>query len=366
MLKWVIIIKILKRITALFICSVLLVGISATVPYAADAEEPDGTFTFANYNVAGLPSLNPSSGKAAKQKQLGTQVKADGYDILAVQEDFGYDSDFYSGLGSEYRTYGSQNVVTSDGLNIFSAFPIYNVAREGWKDKGGMIWEGDIVSQKGFMYSVVEIAKGVYIDVYNLHADAFGGEESIEARRSNFTQIQKFIEKTSEGHAVIVTGDFNSSFHFGNGEGADLYDAFIEKLGMSDAWTEVINGGSFTDYSAYGGSYWGSWDSVEHILYRSSSSLTLAALSHEYINYTDDDGASFSDHSAAVAQFGYTVTGEMPEYSLTAAKRSLPSVINLFQVVFEDLAYVFSHFDEVVIMLKYANDVEFLYDNYLR
>ena len=365
MMKQVVVIKNIKRITAVLLCAVMIFSLSAVAPLAVDTEQ-NGTFTFANYNVAGLPSLNPSSGKAAKQKQLGAQVKADNYGIIAVQEDFGYDSDFYSGLGSEYRTYGSQNVVTSDGLNVFSAFPIYNVAREGWKDKGGMIWEGDIVSQKGFMYCVVEIAQGVYVDVYNLHVDAFGGEESIEARRSNFAQVREFIEKTSADRAVIVTGDFNSSFHFGNGEGTDLYDAFIEKLGLSDAWTEVINGGSFTDYSAYSGSYWGSWDSVEHVLYRSSGSLSLTALSHEYKYYTDDAGVSFSDHAAAVVQFGYTVTGAMPEYNLKASKYTLPSVINLFRVVYEDLAYVFSHFDEVVIMLKYANDIEFLYDNYLR
>ena len=355
----------MKRTVAVFLCAVMIMSI-CTVSMSAENAESKGNFRFANFNIAGLPSLNPETDKAMKQKQLGAKVKADNYDIIAVQEDFGYDSDFYSGLSSAYRSYGSQNVVTGDGLNIFSAFPVYNVIREGWETKGGMLWEGDIVSQKGFMYSVIEIADGVYLDVYNLHADAFGGQESIDARHSNFIQLQKFVENNSSGHAVIIAGDLNTTFHFNNGEGADLYEIFIEKLGMSDVWTDVINGGSFTDYSGYSGSYWGSWDSVEHILYRSSESLALTALSHEYINYTDDEGISYSDHSAAVAGFEYTVTGEMPEYNLTEAKRSLPSLINTFKVIIADLGYVFSHFDELVIMLKYANDIQYLYDHYLR
>ena len=355
----------MKRTVAVLLCVLMIMSLYSVSPSAENTEHK-GNFTFANFNVAGLPSLRLKSDKAKKQKQLGTMVKSDNYDIIAVQEDFGYDTDFYSGLSSAYRSYGSQNVVTGDGLNIFSAFPVYNVIREGWETKGGMLWEGDIVSQKGFMYSVIEIADGIYLDVYNLHADAFGGQESIEARHSNFIQLQKFVEKNSSGHAVIIAGDFNTTFHFNNGEGADLYEIFIEKLGMSDAWTDVINSGSFTDYSGYSGSYWGNWDSVEHILYRSSESLALTALSHEYINYTDADGVAYSDHSAAVAEFEYTVTGVMPEYNLTKAKGSLPSVINTIRVVFDDLGYIFSHLDELVIMLKYANDVNYLYDHYLR
>ncbi len=330
------------------------------------AQVQTGNLSFLNYNIAGLPSLNPSSGKAGIQKLLGSKIKADDYDIIAVQEDFGYDSDFYSGLGAKYRTFGSQSVVTGDGLNVFSRTPLYDVYREGWNMKGGMLWEGDIVSQKGFMYTAVELCEGVYIDVYNLHADAFGGAESVQARHSNFTQIKEYIVKHSEGRAVIITGDFNSAFHFTNGEGADLYEIFIEGLGMSDVWTDTVNSGSFTDYSAYSGDYWGNWDSVEHILYRSSDAVELKAVSHRYISYTDDNGSPLSDHAAAAAEFEYTVSAKTDGYKLKPASRPFPSLIGIAKVVIADLSYVFSHFDELVTMLKYANDITYLYENYSR
>ena len=376
--------KSLKKIFALLLCAALSLSCGLVPSFAEDVAtstdpapyvEPEiepvgaaqGSFTFANFNIAGLPSLSDSSAKAAKQKLLGEKVAADGYDIVAVQEDFSYDADFSAGLNMPYRTNGSQNVVTGDGLEIFSRTPVYNVARQGWNKKGGMLWEGDIVSQKGVMMAGVELQPGVYVDVYNLHGDAFDGQESREARHDNFTQTMNFINAHSKDHAVIITGDFNSAFHFTNGEGADLYNIFIEQLGMRDVWTEVVNGGSFTDYSAYSGIYyWGHWDSVECILYRSSDTLTLTPTSHRYINYTDDNGSGLSDHYSAAATFSYAATALSSPDGLTPAKKENLSLIRIMQVVFADLQYVFSHFDELTTMLKYMNDMETLYTDYSR
>ena len=374
--------KSLKKVFAILLCAAMLLSAGMVSVFAEDLTPTDatptdagetpaaqpvaqGSFSFLNYNVAGLPSLNASSEKAARQKLLGQKVGADGYDIVAVQEDFGYDGDFAAGLNMPYRTYGMQSVAFSDGLNVFSKTPLYNVAREGWNKKGGMLWEGDIVSQKGVMLAVVELAKGVYVDVYNLHADAFGGQESVEARHDNFMQTLNFINSHSKDHAVIVTGDFNNAFHFG-AEGKDLYNIFVEQLGFRDVWVEHVNGGSYTDFSGYSGSYWGRWDSVECILYRSSDTVTLTPTSHKYKNYTDDSGAGISDHYAAAATFDYTATALSSADGLRAAKKELPDLIKMMKIVFADLKYVFSHFDELTTMLKYMNDEEYLYTHYSR
>ena len=370
--------KSLKKIFSLLLCAALVLGCGLVPCFAEDAEpyvEPEiepvgaapGSFTFANFNIAGLPSLSASSDKAALQKLMGQKVAADNYDIVAVQEDFSYDADFSSGLNMPYRTDAKQNVVTGDGLEIFSKTPVYNVAREGWNKKGGMLWEGDIVSQKGVMMAVVELEPGVYVDVYNLHGDAFDGQESREARHDNFTQTMNFVKKHSKDHAVIITGDFNSAFHFTNGEGADLYNIFIEQLGMKDVWTEIVNGGSFTDYSAYSGVYyWGNWDSVECVLYRSSDTVTLTPTAHRFIRYLDNEGNAFSDHATAVATFDYQATARLSSDGLKPAKQETLSVVKLLKVVFADLKYIFSHFDEVTTLLKYRNDMETLYTEYSR
>lgn len=350
----------MKTIIACLLCALLLAGACMTGAGAA-AETQSGTFRFLNYNIAGLPG----SGKADRQALLGQLVKADAYDIVAVQEDFGYDKQFAAGLAPAYRTFGAQNAVMGDGLNLFSELPIYNSARAGWEMKGGMLWEGDIVSQKGVLYAVVELAPGVYLDVYDLHADAFDGAESVAARHSNFMQTAAFIEQHSQGRAVIVTGDFNSSFHFAN-EGRDLYDIFIDRLGLSDVWAETENDGSYTDYSAFSGSYWGNWDSVEHILYRSSDALTLTALSHDYINYTDETGAPISDHAAAAAEFSYIAAGDTAPATLRAETRFRESPLRVLKVVFADLRYVFTHFSELIYMLKYMDDMPYLETHYSR
>ena len=369
--------KSLKKIFSLLLCAALVLGCGLVPSFAEDAEpyvEPEiepvgaaqGSFTFANFNIAGLPSLSASSDKAAKQKLLGEKVAADGYDIVAVQEDFSYDADFSAGLNMPYRTNGSQNVVTGDGLEIFSKTPVYNVAREGWNKKGGMLWEGDIVSQKGVMLAVVELAPGVYVDVYNLHGDAFDGQESKEARHDNFMQTLNFVKSHSTDHPVIITGDFNSAFHFAD-EGPDLYNIFIEQLGMKDVWTEVVNGGSFTDYSAYNGIYyWGHWDSVECVLYRSSDTVTLTPTAHEFVYYTDNDGKGISDHSAAKATFTYTASALASADGLRPAKKGLPDIVKMMRIVITDLQYIFSHFNELTAMLKYKDDMEYLYTHYSR
>ena len=41
-------------------------------------------------------------------------------------------------------------------------------------------------------------------------------------------------------------------------------------------------------------------------------------------------------------------------------------ILRTARIVYEDLSYVFSHFDEVITMLKYANDMLYLYEHYLR
>ena len=215
--------------------------------------------------------------------------------------------------------------------------------------------------------SVVELQKGVYVDVYNLHADAFGGQESREARYDNFAQTVAFVKSHSKDHAVIITGDFNCAFHFGEPEGKDLYNKFIEQLGMRDAWTDVVNGGSFTDYSAYKGSYWGNWDSVECVLYRSSDTLTLTPETHDYLWFRQEsNGMDLSDHAAAAVNFRYTASAAAEETGLTPAGPERISFIKVLQIVFADLKYAFSHFDEVIAMLKYANDTEYLYEHYSR
>ena len=352
-----------KRSFSSLICAVLCAALVLGCAVFASAEDAavTGTFTICNYNVAGLPSLSDSSAKAAKEKRLGATVAADGWDIVTVQEDFGYSDDFGAGLSYAYRTRGAQNAVFGDGLNVFSKRPVYNVARQAWRTMGGRIWEGDIVSRKGIMSCVAEIGDGVYADVFVLHADAFDGEQSREARHDNYMQACELINADKSGRPIIVLGDFNCSFHFRN---EHLYEDMCASTGLKAAWIDVENGGSYTDFSSWSGDYWGHWDSVEHILYKDGDNVKLTPTAHSYKYYVDSDGSSFSDHAAAIATFTYTATGTSDASGLVPAGRHRPNIIEDLRSVFSRLAYVFSHWDDFILMIKYRDNTEYLYTNY--
>ncbi len=352
----------LMRFAAFVLAAATLIACCVTC--AGAAEVTTGSFSVLNFNIAGLPSLSDSSGKESRQKYLGSAIKKDGFDIVCVEEDFGYDKSFAEGLDYPFRTYGFASCVFGDGLNIFSKSPVYDLQREKWDMTGGQLWEGDVVSQKGIMHTVARIADGVYVDVFVLHADAYGGASSVAARKDNFRQTAEFIKKHSNGFPAIVTGDFNCSFHFGS-EGPDFRSVFIDELGFKDVWTELYNGGSFTDYSGWSGDYWGNWDSVEHILYRDGDGVTLTPVSHEYLRYRDGSGAEISDHAAESAVFTFTASKLADGSKLKAVPTGYSSdAIKAMSIIIRDLKYCLSHWDEVKALIKYRNDIEYLYANY--
>lgn len=63
------------------------------------------------YNVAGLPDINAILGRdgakdvEGNQAQLGAQLNESSYDVIAVQEDFGYHSSLVKGMTAyPYKT----------------------------------------------------------------------------------------------------------------------------------------------------------------------------------------------------------------------------------------------------------------------
>ena len=60
--------------------------------------------------------------------------------------------------------------------------PIYNEKRVTWNEACGILTDGsDELTPKGFVYTVIDIGNGIYVDFYNLHADAYGGAGSVAA-----------------------------------------------------------------------------------------------------------------------------------------------------------------------------------------
>ena len=65
---------------------------------------------------------------------------------------------------------------------------------------------------KGFTFMRIRLAEGVYVDFYNLHADAGSNPGDLTARADNFAQLTAFIQNHSAGNAVVVVGDTNTRY----------------------------------------------------------------------------------------------------------------------------------------------------------
>lgn len=300
------------------ILSVLMVFSLLAVAGAAEAEEA-ASFSVLCYNVAGLPDISFLTGGESRdvpgnQVTIGNYVTEQKYDIFAAQEDFGYHDKLVSALPDyAYRTFHRGGVPFGDGTSTFTrSFPIYNENHIVWDKLYGIADDGaDQFSTKGITYTCIEIAEGVYLDFYNIHADAYGDPGSLEARRDNFRQLKELINGRTVDRPVIVTGDFNAYLF---NDSSNLKEILVEGAGLKDAWIEIENNGDYDSYdawlSSHGGTWidkWGQWDSVERFMYKDGGGVSLTCTDFKYINVRNAKGQDCSDHYAAAANFSYTV-----------------------------------------------------------
>ena len=348
-----------KRICALLLSLLLLLGICGV---GAAAAADSKTVSLLCYNVAGLPNINYFLGKEdgidvqSNQQQLGVQLNQTDYAFIAVQEDFTFHNNLVNGLDAfPYKTNHSGGVPGGDGLNYFSKYPIYNEKRTPWDQLYGVIDDGaDEMTPKGILYACIDLGDGILIDVYDMHADAYGDAGSQAAREDNFRQLAAMINANKNDRPIIVTGDFNASIHQSDDDG--LYETLYQGCGLKDAWVELHNGGNYTDFTYWeetvgGGwpNYWGVWDSLEKFLYRDGGGIHVEANTFAYTDFLNDKGASISDHKAAEATFTFTKTADFKDSAQDLSVTRPVKWKNILQriiVFFKDLFRLVSHWDE--------------------
>ncbi len=274
-----------------------------------------------NFNVAGLPfAALTGTNVGANQKIIGKYLSENNFDIVAVQEDFGYHKNLVNNMsGYNYMTNHTGNIPGGDGLNIFTNdMPVYNETRVPWNEACGILTDGsDELTPKGFVYTVIDIGNGIYVDFYNLHADAYGGAGSAAARTSQFRQLAEFIKARSaeNDRPVIVTGDFNYHIHTHEDNGS-LYNILYKDCGLKDAWMEYHNNGDYFNlynWHITGLPAWGNWDSVERFMYKSGGGVDVVIDDFRYVEVCDDNGEVVSDHNAAECDFTFIKTSDFTE-----------------------------------------------------
>lgn len=310
----------MKKLLSVLLAALFVLGCACPV-YAEEPAEPaeSGSFTLVNYNVDGLPipkrlSHSGRDPRLASQK-IGQKLHDLQADIYAVQEDFNFHSTVKKGIDAAYTTLHNGGVPFGDGLNYFSALPLYNVTRIPWEQSCGILTDGnDALTPKGLLCSSFCLCEGVYIDIYNIHADAYSGDGNTEARIAQYEQLLAFINSYSAGHAVMITGDFNSYFSQPQNK---LYEIFVQREGFKEAWIEMNYHGNYDTRMSPPPEYhnpewtranhWGVWDSAEKMFYRSADGVTVEPTQCDYIRIDDENGQSLSDHNAQIGTFTYTV-----------------------------------------------------------
>lgn len=315
-----------------------------------------------NYNVAGLPFAALSgTDVGAKQNAAGKYLSSGNFDIVAVQEDFNYHNDLVSSMsGFNYETLHMGNIPGGDGLNVFTKnMTIYNETRVPWNEASGILSDGsDALTPKGFVYTVIDIGNGIYVDFYNLHADAYGGAGSVAARTSQFKQLAAFINARSaeNDRPVIITGDFNYHLH-SREDNYSLYNILCVELGFKDAWIEYHNNGDYFNMGTWGSSgvsSWGNWDSVERFMYRAGGGVDLAIEDFRYVRATDNNGEAVSDHASAECDFTFIKTPDFEEKgdNLKVVTTSPNTFFYRLQWFFKALTMIFSDIGNLPELLK--------------
>ena len=351
----------MKKFKAIIALALAMIVALSFATMTVGAEYESKTLKIFCYNVAGLPI---DLDVPLKQAAIGKYINDNDYDIVAVQEDFTY----HSYLDEQIKTYPYKTIHTGsipwgDGLNVYSKTTLYNEERQVWEKLSGVIDGGsDELTPKGFLYTVVELEDGVFLDLYTIHADAYGDAGSQAAREDNFRQLAEHINNRKTDRPVIVVGDYNAFLHQREGNSdTGIYKYMIEGAGMKDAWVECHNNGDYDDFSAfiekYGPGYLstiGKWDSIERAMYKDGGGvhLEVAQLTYDYIEY--DGRTELSDHPALKVEFTYTKTDDFVENSDPLAVKKENEHESIFRRIyyfFVDVFKLLSNWDALMALL---------------
>ncbi|MEV6647359.1 jacalin-like lectin [Amycolatopsis sp. NPDC051371] len=298
--------------TALTTAVLAASALSLTAPAAHAA---GGTFSVLSYNVAGLPEGISSAPTPRAPSTTAIGQRLGPYDLVHVQEDFNYHANLYAADAHPYRTPTSGGAGIGSGLNSLSALPVDELERVRWNSC--QFDSGDCLTPKGFTFTRLRLAEGVYVDAYNIHTNAGTNDGDQVSRAANLAQLTAFITTHSAGNAVVVMGDTNTRYT----RAADTIRAFASDNGLTDAWVRLERGGVppaagsdplVCDETAVTNAC----EIVDKVLYRGNKLITLDATyyNNEHNAFLDASGAMLSDHDPVTVRFSWSVD---PEFRLS-------------------------------------------------
>jgi len=313
----------MRRLLACLTTAAAAVGAltAATAPPATAATATDsGAFSVLSYNVAGLPAIisSASTPRDTSTTAIGRRIAP--YDVVHAQEDFNYHSYLYAAdTAHAHRTPTSGGAAIGSGLNTLSKLPYDADDFERVRWNTCTYGSGDCLTPKGFTFMRERLAEGVYVDFYNLHANAGTNNDDLAARAANLTQLTGFIATHSAGNAVVVMGDTNTRYT----RSGDTIAEFAAANGLTDAWVKLVRGGTPPAKGSdalvcdqTGPTVPNTCEVVDKILYRGSKLVTLNATSYnnEHAKFLTADGLMLSDHDPIGVGFSWS---RNPDFQLS-------------------------------------------------
>ncbi len=333
----------MKKLICIALCILMLVPFTAG---ASAAQSKTGTLKMLAYDVSGRPLVGDFQGSVFtttndRAAKIGALLNSTDVDFIGVEEDFnGHKYLAAEMTNSPYRSANSGGLAQGQGINAFSGHKLYNIERVRWnKEFGYLSGSTDALSNKGFIYSLMELEEGVYVNVITLHCDAGYEPLSVAARRDNFIQLADYIRTNlNDGRALIVLGDFN--FKFKRNLKDDIVTNLMEPTGLRDVWADVYNNG-ITDFDNPAFNHDVEGDDLDRVLYRSGDYMTLEPVSKTVPSLTGENGERYTDHNPMLTEFRYTLTGSEPvPEKLTAPEKENEALLNIKEAGWAALRFV--------------------------
>ncbi len=267
----------------------LLACLGSPVAQAEENATPrHGRVRLLTYNVAGLPEGMSLSHPVANLPVIGKLLNR--YDLAVVQEDFAYPELLRKNVKLPFRSPGftrGEALHFGDGLSQFGRLPFSETRRRPWRACNGIVDAYfDCLTPKGLAMIRVELAPGVFVDVYDVHLDAGASAGDVNARSGQLAQLVAAIQEMSGERAALVGGDFNlteaerSSF-YALGASVGLVDV-CARLRCAEPWR------------------------LDRWLFRSSPALRLQARSWRVDRSFHDVGTRpLSDHLAVAVELDW-------------------------------------------------------------
>lgn len=242
------------------------------------------------YNVAGLPEGISRSRPSVNMPRISPLLNA--FDLVVVQEDFAFPTALRSALAFAHQSVPFRTgrpLDLGDGLSVFASMPFVGIAHEAWERCHGHFDSGsDCLTAKGFSVATHEVARGVFVDVYNLHMDAGRRRGDREARRAQIAQLGRALLARSRERAVVVAGDTNL---WPRDEA--MFTDMLRELGLTDACRAL----DCPDP-----------ERIDRVMYKDGGGVRLRARRWAIDErFVDEDGAPLSDHLPVAVDVAWSV-----------------------------------------------------------